>query len=603
MSRYQSFSILSILIGFLFTFTSDAFSKIPGTDLYLKEMKKLKFDTSKVTFKEEKLPGMYHLPSAGPSTYANKFLIWAKDSRGRKLMAFRPINTTTGCNSGCTPIIFHLSLDLEGKTKSILEEKGQPLRKIYHQKMTDTDKTKLLKIAQNLPEALKWVEKPTQLTNSFTHFPPQTWTTYSDTLVKGGAYTTYRVFQAALTSYQFLGMSKRDKLNNQRGLQAVQKMLNSRPRSISELKQVISRIEKAISHPSLNEEAKAKLLAGLLTNLKHLAYYGSNKDLNLVKKSLNRKEYRGLFRFQYCEFLQSLLTFENGQKLLVDKIKETNAWPVCEYQVDSILPLLAAAELGKEDLVRKLYNEETFKKTPEFIKKDPSLLKTFIKATRLLGKDELFLKTLADMVVRYPLGDHSKVLKTLSPFEMRKLDSEKKLAEKSYREELARLVIKKDPAMSFPAIVGQRESGSIKLPFKGEKRQVYVFFASWCPHCKQTVKAWAENPKLGPSFWNSIGLIEVFAKKPGRAPVKEFCQATSLTGSKSYVCNDIVQISGSPKATKFYELINLTGVPRIILTDSKGKLAVFDYKIPHAPGTDFYRDILWLLEETKKIRK
>ena len=603
MNHRKFLTLLTILFAWTLAFSTEAFSSIPSKNLYLKKMKDLKFETSHVSFEEEKLPGMYHLPSAGPSTYANKFLIWAKDKRGRKLMAFRPINTTTGCNSGCTPIIFHLALDLEGKTLSIIEEKAQPLRKIYHKKLTDLDKAKLLKIAKNLPEALKWVEKPTQLTNSFTHFPPQTWTTYSDTLVKGGAYTTYRVFQAALTSYQFLGMSKRDKIRNQKGLQAVQQILNSRPRSLSDLKSVISRIEKAIKHPSLNQEAKAKLLAGLLNNLKHLAYYGTHKDLATVKRSLDRKEYRGLFRFQYCEFLQSLLTFENGQKLLVEKAKESRKWPVCEYQVDSILPLLAAAELGREDLVTKFYNEETFKNVPEFIKKDPLLLKSFIKATRLLGKEGLYLKTLADMVVRYPLGDHSNVLKELSPFQMNKLNSEKKLAEKSYREELARLVIKKDPPMSFPKITGQRESSSIQLPFKKEKRQIYVFFASWCPHCKKTIKSWAENSKLNRSFWNSIGLIEVFAKKPGRAPLNEFCQATGLTSSKSYICKDVVQVSAGPNAQNFYELINLTGVPRIILTDSKGKLAVFDYKIPHAEGTDFYRDIKWLLEETKKLRK
>ena len=65
--------------------------------------------------------------------------------------------------------------------------------------------------------------------------------------------------------------------------------------------------------------------------------------------------------------------------------------------------------------------QETFKTIPEFIKKDPLLLKAFIKATRLLGKEGLYLKTLADMVVRYPLGDHSNVLKELSPFQMNKL--------------------------------------------------------------------------------------------------------------------------------------------------------------------------------------
>ena len=70
MSPYQSFSILSILIGFLFTFTSDAFSQIPGKDLYLKEMKKLKLDTLNISFKEEKLPGMAeHLETENPGMH------------------------------------------------------------------------------------------------------------------------------------------------------------------------------------------------------------------------------------------------------------------------------------------------------------------------------------------------------------------------------------------------------------------------------------------------------------------------------------------------------------------------------------------------------
>ena len=74
--------------------------------------------------------------------FYNNTILWY--SFKNKKIGFRPFDTTTGCDTGCSLLTFHLVIDTKGNTQEILEETGIPLRKTYHIPLSKEDKKKLL---------------------------------------------------------------------------------------------------------------------------------------------------------------------------------------------------------------------------------------------------------------------------------------------------------------------------------------------------------------------------------------------------------------------------------------------------------------------------
>jgi thiol-disulfide isomerase/thioredoxin len=573
----------------------------PSFPLYLQELASEGLADSGLHFVPELLPPEYQLPSAGPTVYGNQYLIWAVDKKGQKILGFRPIDTTTGCKSGCTPVVFHLVLATNGQTIKILEEETSPLRKIFHRVLTTEDKEKLLKIAQNLPDALKWIENPEQLTNSFTHFPPQTWSIFSDSLVKGGAYTSYRVFQAALTSWQYLALDAHEHQTNLEDAQTAQTLLEAPISDLAELRLRIAEINSALQNPHLDTNAKNLLIPGLFKFLKELVQKGvPSTDFAFVRQGLPKNELLAKYRYQYCDFLTSLLKFKNGQTLLIEKFKHANAWPVCEAEMDQMLPLMAATLLedkAQVQAIAKAYQLEDLSLSP-FVQKEAFYLDIFYHTSLLLGKENTALEALADLTIRYPFSTSKKLVVQLTP---KQLELFTPLLEKSkakYKMELARAVNADKPP--FPEITGfDGQQKPVALPIVQQQKQIYVFIAPWCPHCRKAVSNWAKDPNLTDAFWSKLVFISVFAKQTGRAPLQEFCQITELDKYHPNLCSQIVLLQDPKLAKEFYSKINLTGVPRIMLTTTEGKIGVFDYELPSQRESDFQRDLLLLLEMIK----
>lgn len=566
------------------------------TNLYQDYWSGVRPEEEKLIFFPEKLPEKYHLPAAVPSEWANTHLIWGENRQGQKVAAFRPVQTTTGCDSGCTPVVFHLVLDVQGRVEAILEDPENPLRKIHHQFLSREDKEKLLVIAQNLPEALRWVEKPKQLTNSLTQFPPQTWTAFQDTLIPGGAYTSFRVFEAALLTHQFLSLESPLRRKIQEDEKKAESLVSGQysSLSLSQLRMILGQVSSLLESPSFSVEGKKILLSGGLNLLAPLVLQGDANDMKTIKKHLERKEYQNLFRYQYCEFLETMLRFPRGQRWLLERMKNPSEWPVCEPDLDRLFPLLAAAQLGDQETLRTLAREMEMGIIPAVIRDDPFFMEVYAQAAKLLGREEEFLKILSQIRVRFPLHNLDSVLNGLSGGQQERLQALFPSAEREYQQELYRGILETE--VFLPEITGRRGSASVKIPLVSEKKQIYVFFASWCGHCRKTLARWVQSSRLTSAFWNKVALIEIFPKSPGPGPVQEFCQVTGLSVRYPEVCQNIVQLGSSAVTTQFYEKMSLTGVPRIIVTKASGQIGVFDYHLPQQEGTDFHRDLMWMVQ-------
>ena len=153
---------------------------------------------------EEEIQSLDLIPDAARPNrpFYNNTILWY--SFKNKKIGFRPFDTTTGCDTGCSPLTFHLVIDTKGNTQEILEETGIPLRKTYHIPLSKEDKKKLLFLCQQFPTKLEYIDSPKDLTDNHSSFPPQTHTFFKDSLIVGGAYTTAQVVLNAKRTKDYL---------------------------------------------------------------------------------------------------------------------------------------------------------------------------------------------------------------------------------------------------------------------------------------------------------------------------------------------------------------------------------------------------------------
>ena len=100
----------------------------------------------------------------------------------------RNIETTTGCNSACLPVVFTLFYDKDKSLKKLLSKPG--LTKKYHAKFTDEDYEKLSLILALNPDSFLKVKHPTKMVDIISG---ATKIEYQNDVVKNAAYTSLRV--------------------------------------------------------------------------------------------------------------------------------------------------------------------------------------------------------------------------------------------------------------------------------------------------------------------------------------------------------------------------------------------------------------------------
>jgi thiol-disulfide isomerase/thioredoxin len=557
------------------------------------------YNPQEITWKADKLPFEYHMPSAGPlGPYYNTDIIWAQAPDGKIITGFRPVNTTTGCNSGCTPVVFHLQFNEKGEVLDLFEEKDHQLRKLNHKTYEKEDLEKAKTLAKTLPEALQMVDEPKQVANELTKFPPQTWVAYKDLLVGQSAYTSFRIFEAANQIKAFLALSPYQKNRIQQEVQFAQNLITGNITGIKQLRQSLAQLNKILDSKEFSNDAKKFILSNPSNILLNLVNMGDNSDLSSIKKFLGRSYYQTTHKLTVCEFYQDLLNFPKGQNLLLNVAANSDQWPTCEENLDKLLPLFAATMLDKKDIVEKLSKNMNLSEIPPIVLDDPDYIVMYFNLARILDNKPLQIKSLAEGSVRYPNLDLKEKIDSLNDAEKKEFSENSQRVEKEYRKEFHRKMLQEP--INFPIINGTKGEGVlVTLPL--QTKQVYVFFASWCPHCRAAVTSWIKS-EYGKEFWDKIQLVEVFPKTNDDTIFDEFCKVTGITEKKPEICAETVRLSTGPKVDEFYEKIALTGVPKIIITHKDGRIGIFDYQIPHKKGQDLLRDLNWIIEELPNLK-
>ncbi len=557
------------------------------------------FNPQEITWKADKLPYEYHMPSAGPlGPYYNTDIIWAQAPDGKIISGFRPVNTTTGCNSGCTPVVFHLQFNEIGEVQDLFEEKDHLLRKVNHQAYNKEDLEKAKTLAKTLPETLQMVNEPKQVANELTKFPPQTWVAYKDLLVGQSAYTSFRIFEAANQIKAFLALSPYQKNRIQQEIQFAQNLITGRITGLKQLRQTLVQLNKILDSKEFSNEAKKYVLSNPSNILLNLVNMGDDSDLSSIKKFMGRTYYQTTHKLTVCEFYQDLLNFPKGQNLLLNVAANADQWPACEENLDKLLPLFSATMLDKRDIVEKLSKNMNLSEIPPIVLEDPDYIVMYYKMARILDNKPLQIKSLSEALIRFPKLDLKEKIESLNDEEKNQFSENCKKVEKQYREEFHRTMLQEP--LYFPITNGTKGEGVVvTLPL--QTKQVYVFYASWCPHCKATVTSWIKDG-YGKEFWDKVQLVEVFPKTQDDTIFDEFCKVTGITEKKPEICKETVRMTPGLKTDEFYEKMALSGVPKIVITHKDGRIGIFDYKIPHKKGQDFLRDLNWIIEELPNLK-
>jgi thiol-disulfide isomerase/thioredoxin len=510
---------------------------------------------------------------------------------GKILSGFRPVNTTTGCNSGCTPVVFHLQFNETGEVTDLFQEKDHLLRKVWHEAYSKEDLEKAKTLAQTLPEALQMVNEPKQVANELTVFPPQTWVAYKDLLVGKSAYTSFRIFEAAYQIKAFLNQTPAQKNRIQQEIQATQNLLMGRVSNLKQLRQTFLNLNKILEEKKFSNEAKKLILSNPTPILLNLVQLGDASNF------LGKKYYQTTHKLVVCDFYKDLLNFPKGQELLLNISNNQGEWPSCEPDLDKLLPIFAATTLQKKDVVEKMGSRMNLSVIPPIVLDDPDYLLMYFKMAKILGNKGLEVKSLSEAKVRYPKLDLNEYLKDLTAEEKEEFAINSQNVEKDYRLEFHRKMLQEP--INFPMINGKKGEGvQVTLPL--QTKQVYVFFGSWCPHCRHAIATWIEEG-YGKEFWDKVQLVEVFPKTQDDSIFNEFCKVTGITDKRPEVCKETVRLGEGPKVDEFYDKISITGVPKIMILHKDGRVGIFDYKIPEKKGQDFVRDLNWIIEELPKI--
>lgn len=552
-----------------------------------------------ITWKTDKLPYEYHMPTSGPlGLYYNTDIIWAMGTDGKILSGFRPVNTTTGCNSGCTPVVFHLQFNERGDILDLFQEKDHLLRKVYHEAYSKEDLEKAKILAQTLPETLQMVKEPKEVANELTVFPPQTWVAYKDLLVGKSAYTSFRIFEAANQLKAYLSLSPNQKNRIQQEIQFTNNLLRGDIRSLKQLRQTFLQVNKILDGKEFSNDAKKLILSNPSFILLNLVNLGDASDIIGIKNFLSRSYYQTTHKLAVCGFYQDLLNFPKGQELLLNISNTPSEWPSCEAQLDKLLPLFAATTLQRKGEVEKLGNRMNLSIIPPIVLEDPDYLLMYFKMAKILENKGLQVKALSEASIRFPKLDLNEYINNLSTEEKEEFAINAKNVEKEYRLEFHRKMLQEP--INFPIINGKKGEGvQVTLPL--QTKQVYVFFASWCPHCKAEVTNWIKNG-YGKDFWDKVQLVEVFPKTQDDSLFNEFCKVTGIADKRPEVCAETVRLGEGEKVNEFYEKIAITGVPKLTILHKDGRVGIFDYKIPEKKGQDFPRDLKWIIEELPKLK-
>ena len=543
-----------------------------------------------VSWRHERIDNMELIPeAAGPvDDHFNSTIDWALDGDQRVLAGFRSIHTTTGCRSGCSPVVFHLMFGENGAPTKVIQDPQHPLLKVYHQPFSSDDLRRLQTLITDSQPKLDPLRSPIDLTNNHGHFPPQTWTYYKDVLIDGGAYTTFVVYSAARNTQRYVDGSHRRPVfeeNRKRFIELFQKHQGCR-------EQISPCLAGADTYLDPNLELSPfdrQQINGFFMSLVRRALVSAKAADPLFSEALECvKKHPTLIRTNpndVVDLLRQLATSTEGSEKVDRFLSHTGFARWLSASQRKFLPLLAKLMTDSKALGALSETEE--RAFIKFCAIDPKLLEQgalqCIRST-VPSKDRA-ARFLAALRVKFPdhelIGDLDRFIRENDKLFNQAFDHAKQRHVQELRQEFSAT------PMTFPTATGQcRKSGAkVSIPLAEGKKHVYIFFASWCAHCQQTVEAIVKRGN--PAFQDIIQLVEVHGN--GSEHYDYFAKTTGLSGSSM----DVIALDDNNG--EFYKKMALYAVPKVIMTDDKGRIINFNLNIPldTAAGE---RDIFWLLE-------
>jgi len=320
---------------------------------------------------------------------------------------------------------------------------------------------------------------------------------------------------------------------------------------------------------------------------------------NLVKNEVNKLEIylSGAMQANFYIFLNKLLYSPEGRSFIILLQNKLSFWHKLPKTIRVYLPLLAQSYTSNEKYLKeqeKTLESDTFLK---FASQNSFFLYCYIKACLALKKEKRAAKAYAKLLIKFPKTDYlkeinlPKSLKTL-------IEKEKSQELHLYTKELLREFSESNslvPKMNgtLPFLKDKKET----LPNLKEKKQIYIYFAPWCAHCLHLLKSLGE--KMNKSFWEKTQLIAVFSED--KEMLKDFIKRTELEKKNPEAVKNLLMIGEGKEAEKLYhEKLYLYAVPKVIVTNKKGKIINFSFpELEPSEEQDSQRDLDLILSHFK----
>lgn len=551
----------------------------PQAKLYAKLLKK---PLEKWKWKRRLLAPENRLPSEpGLGAHWNSDLLIATDPKGGAQLIFRPVHVSTGCAWECTPAVFHLQLDENGVTQALLEDSEMPLRKIRHVRFDRDDLKRALSIAQSLPEALRHVAHPLELTNTEEH-PAQTWTPFKEALVPGAAYTSYRIYEAALTSRLALrpegdlGASERER----------KLFLTTLATTSDEVSTQAKLLWKMATAGTDHGEKRASLYLlpklivwGLAT--------GSEKQADALEKLalevFGAKVYRSTHLRSYCSAKDLLLESKRGVALLEEMRDSEKNYPACDVLFDRLLHALAADKAEARDRT-ELCKSLDFLVISSRLEERPAFWRQAISLARTCNRTSEAQRLAAAYLVRFPLSP-TMGLDDVPP---NLLKESKELYETSLK---ARLLQVRQKA---PRLKLRNARKTPSFPVHG--RSVYLVFSSGCERCRRWMLNAAGNDASREALDKKLQLIELEESAFTSGSGATLCREGKWRGA----CDRLAHLHAEDWGASADAALGPLSVPRLIVLDRKRRVAYSGPPPAAGEGRDPLADIRYLAEAADK---
>lgn len=524
-------------------------------------------DQSKITWHSQALSPEFHLPAARPSrNYFNTHLLQAFEA-GKLLTSFRPIDTISGCDSGCAPITFHLVLRAGAKSVEVIEDATSALLKKGHVPFTEGDKKLLASNLRKIPLLMKKLSSSAHTTDNY----EQTWTVYQKTLVPGAAYTSYRIYEAAL---QMLETLEKSQSSRDEGLEVASDLLGQayRLQKLSDATPLWKRLisKSGTSKDGLTlEQFRSAILAALVA-----WRFLENPKANLkdLSKDINSAQLDALPAFK-CQVLETLLLEPASRDRLIGMGEKD--FLECSGLRSEWVKILSVPSISSDTA---LVLQKEVERLPDFILRRPELLAAI--ATKA-GDANSALRTelYSRLRAEHPRFSFDRKLSS----ESRATQIELELRQKS----LARL---SKELGRLPQATLQKFEGTSLFPVKG--KEIYIFFASWCPHCKQLLQMLRDEIR-DPKLWDKIQLIESLSSSDSLFEAQLLCSELKLPQS---ACQQMLLLPSANANPELSAALRLASVPRVVITDSEGSVRDYDFRFEEGRHQDPLRKLKWILE-------